>query len=306
MDFGFYPLAFDRRIGDIAIRTLDDLEENVRGVMQSGLTEKDWYYAPLERVQCLGGEIKTLPYPSRVFRLPKTHALDCASPQGEDHLRFLIQCFGFFVGMRMSDSEAGFLDAMPVKPGIITDMVWFGDSQMRGVGFADHFWRTHSHNPRIAAAVRGVIHNYFLSQTPTLLHFERFIYLYVALEGCHVVHALIQRHDSRKVTRTHAERIANLCAAFGMATPKWADHAALGPPAVVRYRNETLHEGLFFNEPFGFQIFGGNTNRKVDDDGVLLEMANLVCRLLLALLGMHKCDYVTSPIGSRQMHGVKV
>src|SRR5712691_11475603 len=144
MDFGFYPLEFDRELVDITIRTLDGLEESVRGVMQCGGIENDWCYAPPQRVQCFGGEIRTLPYPSRVFGLPKTHALDHASPQSDDHLCFLIQCFGFFVGMRMSDSEAGFLDATPVKPGKTTDMVWLGDSQMKAVGFADQFWRTHS------------------------------------------------------------------------------------------------------------------------------------------------------------------
>jgi hypothetical protein len=217
------------------------------------------------------------------FGLPKTHALDHASPEGDDHLRFLIQCFGFFVGMRMSDTEAGFLDATPIKPGKASDMVWLGDSLMSAIGFADQFWFANAQNQRISTVMRGVIHNYFLAATPTLLDFERFIYLYVALEGCHYARALIHGQNPRK--GTHGERIANLCTAYTMPIPKWADPAQAGTPGVATFRHETLHEGLFFDEPFGFQIFGGNTVRLPEHEGLLLEMANLISRIVPGAAG---------------------
>jgi hypothetical protein len=181
MEFGFYPKHFRCQIGGITISTLDDLDGKVRGVMQDGGIDKDWCYAPPARNRA-GGRADVLPFASRLFGLPKTHALNHASPQSDDQLRFLIQCFGFFVGMRMTDTEAGFLDATPVKPGKTSDMVWLGDSHINALAHADQFWFAHTEHPRICAAMRGIIHNYFLSATPTLLDFERFIYLYVVLE----------------------------------------------------------------------------------------------------------------------------
>ena len=91
-----------------------------------------------------------------------------------------------------------------------------------------------------------------------------------------------------------------------MPVPDWADTSKQTSADVIGPRNETLHEGLFFGEPLGFQIFGGNTNRSQHDGNVLLEMSHLVSRLVLALLGMEKSDYVTSPINTRHTYGVEI
>jgi hypothetical protein len=207
MQFAFYPAVFDERAGDLIFRTLDGLEEKVREVVESEGVDGDWCYAPLQRRHDFAGNIQTLPYPSRVFALRKTHAIEHVSPDGDDHLRFLIQCFGFFVGMRMSDNEAGFLDATPIKPHKASDMVWLGNSLVKAMIFADQFWFRDARNPRTAAALRGAIHSYFLAATPTLLDFERFIYLYVALEGCHYTRALVLGQEPMRRT-SHRKRVA--------------------------------------------------------------------------------------------------
>ncbi len=305
MHFGFFPAILDDTAGDVTIRTLDRLDEKIREVMERDTIEGDWCYAPLQRSQAFTGDIRILPYPSRVFALPKTHTLEYAPLDDADHLRFLIQCFGFFVGMRMSDTEAGFIDATPVKPHKASDMVWLGNSLMKAIALADRFWCSNVWNPRIHAALRGVIHSYFLAATPTLLDFERFIYLYVALEGCHYTRALILRQTPARRT-SHRKRVADLCSAYGIAVPFWADPAASLTTDIVRFRNETLHEGLFFDEPLGFQVFGGNSARRPEDEGILLEMSCLISRVILALLGMEKSQYVTSPIDTRQMIGVRI
>jgi hypothetical protein len=117
--------------------------------------------------------------------------------------------------------------------------------------------------------------------------------------------ALILGHDPTKRT-SHRKRVADLCSAYGIDVPAWADPAASGKTNVARFRNETLHEGLFFGEPLGFQMFGGNGARRPEDEGILLERSSLISRIVLALLGMEKCEYVISPIGTRQMIGVRM
>jgi hypothetical protein len=301
MDFGFFPDVFDEAIGPISIRTLDGLDDKVRDVLECGGIERDWCYAPAQEVRWLGGRTETLRYPSRIFGLPKTHTLDHATSQGDAHLRFLIQCFGFLSGIRLTETDMGFLDATPIRTGVANDIVWIGSSLMKALNHADVFWDANTHNPRICMAMRGIIHNYFLAATPTNLDFERFIYLYVALEGCHYVRSLILNQSPRP--GRHADRIANLCLTYGMAVPTWADPSSA---SVASFRHETLHEGLFFDEPLGFQIYGGNAPRLPQYDNVPLEMSCLISRLMLALLGMEKSEYVTSSVATRGRWGVRL
>jgi len=299
--FGFYPQSFDKASGPIAIATLPNLDDKMEGVFSSGYVEGNWIYSPPSRIEdMISRRVRTAPYSSRVFGLPKTHRLSHAKSQGPAHLRFLVHCLGFFAGMRMSDSEAGFLDATPITLGAAHDMLWLGDSLFTAVEYADRFWTAHATNSRIEEAMRSAIHSYFISRTPILLEFEEFIYLYTALEGCHCVHTLIQGEPTR-ITR-HNERIARLCEAFSIPKPPWADPKN---SLVAKHRHAALHEGLFFAEPLGFQLFGGK-NRNVQDGMVLLQMAALTSRLIIALLGMENCDYVRSPIDTRQRHGVRL
>jgi hypothetical protein len=302
IDFGFYPKAFDKMSGPITIATLPNLDDKIKDVSSSGCVEGDWIYSPPSQVgEMFSRRIKTRPYSARIFGLPKTHRLSHTNSQGPTHLPFLVFCFGFFAGMRMSETERGFLDATPFVPGKAHDIVWLNDdSQFTAVQYADRFWTAHAAKPRIEVAMRGAIHSYFISRTPTLLEFEEFIYLYTALEGCHYVHSVIQGQDPTKIL--HNERIEKLCEAFSVSTPAWADSKN---SLVTKPRNATLHEGLFFDEPLGFQIFGGR-NRNVQDGMLLLQMAALTSRLIIALLGMETCDYVRSPIDLRQRYRVRL
>jgi hypothetical protein len=301
IDFGFYPSDFDKTSGPIAIETLSNLDDKIKDVSGSEYAEGKWIYSPPARVRDVFSErVKTMPYSARIFRLPKTHRLSHTNSQGPTHLHFLVFCFGFFAGMRMSDVEAGFLDATPLAPGVAHDMLWLGDSLFTAVECADRFWTAHAVNRRIEAAMRGSIHSYFISQTPILLDFDKFIYLYTALEGCHYVHSLIQGTSPNKMP--HNQRTASLCEAFSISIPSWADP---NNPLVATHRHATLHEGLFFDEPLGFQLFGGS-NSDIQDGMLLLQMRALTSRLIIALLGMETCDYVTSPVDTRQRHGVRL
>ena len=302
IDFGFYPRGFDKTSGPIAIATLPNLDDKIKDVSSSEYVEGNWIYSPPSRVQDIFSKrVKTIPYSARVFTLPKTHRLSHTNSLGPTHVRFLVFCLGLFAGMRMSETEAGFLDATPIAPGEAHDIVWLNDDSLfTAVQYADRFWTAHAAKPRIEVAMRGAIHSYFISRMPSLLEFEKFIYLYTALEGCHYVHSVIQGQDPTKIL--HKQRIKRLCEVFSISIPSWADPSN---HLVAKHRHLTLHEGLFFEEPLGFQIFGGR-NRNVQDGMLLLQMAALTSRLIIALLGMETCDYVRSPIDTRQRYGVRL
>ncbi len=89
----------------------------------------------------MSGAVTEQPYSARVFGLPMTHVLEHQSADSDENVNFLIWCLGFLLGLRLTNTEAGFLDATPIKAGTLHDIVWFGkDSIPKALGFADQFW----------------------------------------------------------------------------------------------------------------------------------------------------------------------
>lgn len=283
LEFGYFPRCYDQTIGDITFATLPELDKKIEFVNSHEWTERGWISAPHHK---------------RVFRLPKTHSISYARPTGDEHLQFLLWCFGFLVGMRMDWTEAGFLDATPIQERAMIDIVWLGDSLEKAITRADAFWHKHMATPRIAKVLAGAIHSYFLAQTRDLLEFEQFIYMYTAFEGCHFVRETIEGREPRATP--HGKRIKKLCDAFGIAVPAWADPTT--SEHIAGIRNVTIHEGLFFDEPLGFRGFSG----QVLDHHVRGSMLALISRLCVALLDLSAQDYIASPITSRQNEGVQL
>ena len=147
----------------------------------------------------------------------------------------------------------------------------------------------------------AAIHALLLAQYPQSLSYRRFIYLYTALDACF---AMTQElHPKTKKQRpNHVQRVEWMCQQYGMPVPDWA---APKPKAseVSDIRNDTIHEGLFFGEPLGFAIYGGNTPNETRN--VTLQMQALICRLIVAILGRPDTEYVMSKVNTRQRHALK-
>lgn len=291
--FGYLPEAHDFSVGDITVSTLLGLDEKRKGVEEDDFVEKDWIYTPPQRVRGLLGEESEMPYPARVFGLAKTHTLTHATATDREHLSFLVWMFGFITGMRLTDTEAGFLDATPIKTGTLHDIVWLQHSERRALGFADAFWR--KHGSKISKVLSGVVHALFLSRKPLLLDFEELLYVYTAIDGCHAVWSAM---NGKKPTFVpHGQRLETLCVELKTCTPTWIKD-------VVAARNDTLHEAIFFGEPLGFAVLGGNDLQARRPGNIILEMQNLVSRFVCAILELPCPDYICSPVNTRGRRGV--
>lgn len=300
--FGYFPRSINLQIGSISISDLSDLDQTISDVEQSEYVEKDWIYAPPASRTILGHEgIALQPYTSRVFGLPKTHNIAQSSGDNEEHLDFLIWSFGFFTGMRLTATEAGFVDATPIKPNKLNDFVLSNCTFEDAVELSETFWQKHKADPRMPKRMTGAIHALFLAQYPQNLSYERFIYLYTALDACFAM--LCKLRPNATAPKHHASRIEWMCQQFGMEVPSWAS-AQLVRSEVSVVRNDTIHEALFFEEPLGFAIYGGNQSRSTRN--VELEMEALVCRLLVGIFGKHDSEYVKSQVNTRQRHGLKL
>ncbi|PZT31022.1 hypothetical protein A7X93_12160 [Stenotrophomonas maltophilia] len=303
-EFGYYPKPCDLDTDRFSVRTLTNLQESIAAVADDPGTLKDWIYpGPQSHRNVSSGTIRTMPYPSRVFGLPKTHVLTVHQSTNPLDLEFVVWCLAFFMGMPLTTTEAGFLDAAPTRPGMLVDFVLTRPGgEVEAIELALDFLNAEPGDSPASKRVAAIIHALFLSHSPQSLPFERFQYLYMALDGCF---QLISAKGVAKPPRRHGERIQWMCAAFDMPVPDWAKHATGAPSSLSVVRNKAFHEGLFFGEPLGFSIYGGN-QPAADLGNTPLQMQALVSRLLVAILGKPQASYVKSPVNTRQHHGLNL
>lgn len=303
-EFGYYPKLCDIDTDRFSVRTLTTLQESIAAVTKDPCTVKDWIYSGAQgHLDVFSGKARLMPYAARVFGMPKTHVLTLHQSTNPLDLEFIVWCLAFFLGMPLTTTEAGFLDAAPTKPGKLVDFVLTRPcDESDAIGLALDFLNAEPADSRAPKRVAAVIHALFLSHNPQSLPFERFQYLYMALDGCF---QLISAKGGVKLPRSHGERIQWMCAAFDMPVPDWARHATTTPSSLSVVRNNAFHEGLFFGEPLGFSIYGGN-QPAADPGNTPLQMQALVSRLLVAILGKPEASYVKSPVNTRQLHGLNL
>ena len=283
--FGFYPHELEIEAGEIKISTLSDLESKINAVNSDKYVEKDWIYSsPRRERDFLSGRVRELPYTARVFGLPKTHTIKHAAAKSEEHIDFLVWALSFFVGMRLTTTKAGFLDATPLKENELVD--FYPTSLKNALMLANDFWNKSCN--KCCSLFTAAIHALFISQNPRNLSFEEFIYSYMAIDACY---ALTKRLYLPNKKTTHKERIHWMCNKLELQVPAWGDPKR---GLVSAIRNETLHEALFMEQPLGFAVCAEGSFGELP-----FEMSRLVCRLLVALIKARDKDYISSPVDRR-------
>jgi hypothetical protein len=294
MDFGYYPHRLDFSSGPVTISTLVDFDETVSDISSSKTLDGEWIYSGTQCIKILGGSIQERPYSARLFSLPMTHKIEHKAPDSLEHIDFHIWVLSFFVGMRLTSAPNSFIDSTPIKPGKLVDFALLGKGIEAVPALAETFWKSNQHDPTRVKRWLAAVHALFIGQNPQSLQFERFIYLYTALDACFA----LAGEQVKKLP--HSERIDWMCKQYGMQTPSWAESAGKSSH-LSDIRNPALHEGLFMNEPLGFAIHrvGSNTN-------LTLEMTALVCRFLAMIIGVKDSSYTQSQVTSRQRKGLRI
>lgn len=286
-----------------SVQTLPNHENIVATIIGDQNVLNGWIYPGLQKHQdFMSRKISLVPYNTRVFGLPKTHVLTLHKRENQEELDFVVWCLSFFTGMRLSTTEAGFLDATPVCPGKLVDFSLSRSTLADVIQLALNYLETEHSDPHAPKRVAAVIHALFLAQYPQNLPFEEFQYLYMALDACY---SLVVAKEAKKIMVPHAERIQWVCKKFSLPVPEWADSTMTGTADLSIIRNNAFHEALFFAQPLGFAVYGGNQTA-TNQSNVTLQMKALVCRLLVAILGKPGISYTKTPVNTRQQHALEL
>ena len=281
-EFGFYPKRLEVDAGIVTIQTLSSFDEGVDEVRAYSGIDNGWYYPPSH------------PYGSRLFGLPKTHVFEHKRATSRDHIEFHIWALSFFLGMRLTTTERGFLDATPVETSKLVDFELSNKKSLcQAINLTEKIWTTNLADPRNVIRITAAIHALFLGRYPQALQFERFIYLYAAIDACYRLSRALGYSKKRRESH-HYRRIKYMCRDLGVKTPSWAEPSTTKDTVVSVLRNDALHEALFVGQPFGFEVYGKGTG-----SDITFDMSMLVCRLLVALFGGADRSYIESPVNAR-------
>lgn len=298
MMFGYYPKQLNLSVGSISISTRPELAELVASVEHSERVNDDWIYAPTRTLVKPDGTEIVQPYPDRIFGLPQTHAFKHSSADSDEHIAFHLWCLSFFTGMRLTSTDAGFVDCTPIIPNKLFDFLLAGSKTQDAVRLAEVFWLNNRSSSERAKLIAAIIHALFLSQNPRHLQFERFAMLYASIDACF---ALAESFNGKTKGVSHSGRIKWMCDLFGIPLPSWANKGNTAAAEIVDIRNQSTHEALFMGQPLGFALHG--VGRSIN---LTLEMEGLICRLLVGLLSPQPVDYVSTPVDTYQRHGLKL
>lgn len=163
---------------------------------------------------------------------------------------------------------------------------------------AEAYWVAHRAEPKTTKRWAAAVHAMFLAQYPRALMYERVIYLYAALDACYRMAA---EEAGMVKDLGHPKRIPWMCGQFGMPVPVWAEHIQNLGSEITGIRAEAVHEALFMGEPLGFALHDRRSAQNLP-----LEMAHLVSRFLVALLGMRTWAYIRSPVSTYMTQGLDI
>lgn len=302
-EFGYYPVFCNIETDRFSIRTLPEHERIAAVVSGDPNVLNGWIYPGAQQCrEFMSGKVRSMPYNARVFGLPMTHVMTLSKDRNREELDFVVWCLSFFIGMRLTTTEAGFLDATPIQPGKLVDFILSRCTITDVIELALDYLESERGDARVPKRVTAVIHALFLAQYPQNLSFERFQYLYMALDTCF---KLVADKDAPKSRINHAGRVQWMCEKFGIPVPDWAKNSKADPSSLSVVRNDTFHEAMFFDGPLGFASYGGN-QRSAGQENIPLQKEALVCRLLVAILGKPGVGYVKTSVKTREVHALEL
>lgn len=292
-EFGYLPEKLDVSFNSVEIATLPQFDEVVASVGSNPNVRQKWFYPGAQQwLSSARKEITEDPFTVRVFGMPMTHRISASPTIEREYLEFVLWVLSFIKGMRLTGFRQGFLDTTPIELHALVDFTAIGDATAP-LNLAERFWASSQSEPVQRKRLCAAIHSMFISCNPRLMDFEKFLFLYSALDTCF---AMMRGRNPGKQEVSHAGRIDWMCKQFNLPVPPWATLRPdpSGRPnkletEISALRNDTIHEAMYAGEPFGFAFEPQFSNRNLP-----YEMRCIACRILAALLGVSDTEYLNS------------
>ena len=216
---------------------------------------------------------------TRIFNLPRNYTLQ-GEFLSEEHAKFIVWCYSFLSGMRLSYLDFGFLDAVNVKKSVFCFLVFEYDKLLSICYNYKNDYKT----------IASIIHMLFISLSPEgyLLQSDKFSYLYTVFDSCFNIIA-----ESKGVSGyiPHWKRIDILSEITDINPPKCFTRIDKnGKYHIVNLRNDLIHESIFDGEPVGYKASYGHD---------IYELRNYCCKLILYILGVLSKEYKEMDCSSR-------
>jgi hypothetical protein len=284
INFGWMPRECSFRDDGLQIEPLPAYASAIVAVRNSLRAKEGWYLPDLQPSAISNDDLGRVTIThADWFSLPQTHQL--SYPGVDDDLgEFLVGVLGVLTGLQLVPEGFGHFYRTPIDPDLLNDVYVAPPAIKRLLRLGLDFWLA---NPTVRPHIHGAIHAHLFGCSYEH-DFEWFGFSYSVLDACWRVHAI----QSGKKDPSHAERIVELCTAYGLVLPKWAEVSS-GSSDLKVLRNEYFHEARWGGRPLGY-----SSPQTVE--GIEWELFWFNTRLLLAVLG-DRSEYTKSAITRQGM-----
>lgn len=220
---------------------------------------------------------------SRIFDLPLNAILE-GDFLSEDHAKFMIWCYSFLYGIRLSYLKNGFLDAVNINKSVFNFIVY---------DYADILKICYNYKMDYKP-ISAIIHMLFMAKVPEghTLQYERFSYLYSAFDSCFRIIAQKQGYNPKKIC-AHSQRIEKCFEMTNIEQPLFLTKKdSNNNLTILNLRNKLIHESIFNGEPVGYSA-------TAEHEHYIYEFSNYCCKLLLYILDILSNEYKAVPCSSR-------
>ncbi|MDK2955675.1 MAG: hypothetical protein PWQ57_1171 [Desulfovibrionales bacterium] len=291
MEFGFLMNSSEVTFGDITIAPLSNYNEVVQQFYEKASVANGWIYPPLKRVAQNFNEKKRFSkdgpeVPATHYYLSPTHSIHSQNIDTDDeHLRFLILCYGFLHGFYLLKDQYSYFMKTPYVRGKLHSLMPSGKDLESGMTTLNNLYQCCNEENR--KRIFAIIH-WFLVSGSYEMAWDHFDAQYKVLDGVYKYYSM--QHRCKMIP--HACRPALLADVYGVQLPKWAITSKDSKSQLSLIRNGLTHEAFFAGEPIGYSY---------PKENFRLELTNFNMKLICGVLGL-RTPYLFIAPEDRQMH----
>ena len=271
MKFGFLIDNKSFEFDDFKIAPVLEFSSVLRDFYETARVSNGWFYGTeieLSKSADEKDEFKAnaAVINSSFFYMSPTHEITSTENYSNDHLRFLILCYGFLQGLYLTPEGYSYLGHTAYEPSKLNGMRLSNDDYVSGMESINRFYINSDEKQR--NQMFACIHWYLIGQSYQF-DWEKFDAQYKVLDGIYKL--------SGTKADSHAARPIALSEKYNLELPLWAKLITKKESKLSKQRNDLVHEAKYGGHPIGYSYPDENYN---------LEFRSFNTKLIAAALGI--------------------